>query len=1455
MFNADVQQYLDAQNNNRTFKRRLKTFLPLLAILVIFVVFWWLKLTGITMAGEAFCGHDEHEHSAECAVSCEMEEHIHTSSCYSDISADIETSEMWEATLDTIPEGLTVDEQVMMIAISQLDYKESELNFVVDDNDEKQGYTRYGEWYGNPYGEWSTMFTSFCLNYAGLDDLPLSSGAETMLVEWQEAGLYKEAGEYVPCCGDVVFIDKDADGDADATAIVTEVTGASIEVVEGDLNNMVAENGYELSDKSIVGYGVYREEAAADVEPVQNEEPEETEVAVESGDEAVEDVDEAVVEQQQAFAASRAAARTRVATTTNYNAGSLYDNNWFILYAQGSNNTYYAIDGNGSAVQIFIEDGKIYTDSTNVDTLFWDFVRTGSDNNRDLFVIQNKATGMYLHPYYNNNNDRGNIHSTGYESFVVQNNTGFKVNGRNQDDAYLRLENGNFTQGNNQNAGSVIYLGAAVKTCTIWLDGTNGNLRSLSGSPDQSYSVGYGSTFTLPTDWQSPAKYDFELQGWYDVKNSVYYEPGDTVTVTDDMVFYADWQASSYDVGFYNQQVADTVSTNDFITTHVFDYNYLFNVQSLSAKVDANANDHTETWTLVRSGTVPYNDMETLDFAFRDYHSFNNISNVDNRDAANDYDTTNPVITGIYNQRLGNLLFGTDNEVIGKKYVGTGDHLFQINTDPTSENYGYYYYDCALNAASYNQTDQRFYVYEYLERTEDSAGFETGTYSDIVPFNSPYANNNGQTVNTYEYDGQENEYVDTTHYQYEIKEQLNQYAGANMAFGMSINIDFYMPNSPGFIDENGEYGNKDIYGNDMHFKFSGDDDLWVLLDGEVILDIGGIHTEQKGDINFSTGQVTVNGQVQRTIEHIKPGEHTLTILYLERGSSMSNCAFYFNLAPRYALELEKEDVLTKEKLNGAEFSVYTDRECTIPAELWESQADHDNDVPATNTFTVENGKINMWGFGAGNTYYIKETKAPDAEGYHQAKGIIRITLDKTGISSHSLEMIKEVDADGKEIPITNGYTVHGFRIDEADQKAYVVVTNAQDWVKETTTVQVMKKWNDNEDHTYDAITAYLTVTDPDGTVRRIREITLSEENNWRYIWSGLPKHYEDGTPVKYGAEEAYEEGYSPSVERLEIDVSGYAWAEAGGLNNNTKYYLWTEQGFLAAVSSSSNALMWMDEEEARNNPLAEWTVTNYQSSQNSTNLVLTNGESQMLSFNFDQTNGSYFSAERSPTYKNLGVTPVTGGYQFYFEFGQAQYMSPQISDGKLFEHQKAGEKQTFVLKQLVTSDVVQGEDDFSYRVTNTPLDEETSLTVTKAWDVGMAKDASYERAQVTIKLLANGVDTGRTVTLSLKNNWTDTFRGLPYKDNEGNVIQYTVVESWDNDDWLPEYGEIEIAHKNGDIPTYETTVTNSYKWGHGYELPATGGTAGPLLLLSALTMLGALICGYILRRKREGGYG
>ena len=1373
-----------------------------------------------------------HVHTDDCyktVYSCGLEEHIHKIDCYSDPTADVETPEIWEATLPQLTGNKAED--LVLIALSQLETKESENNFVLGpDGETKCGITRYGQWYGNPHGDWSNMFTSFCLRYAGFPDNFINSGAEAMRSGWEAAALYRVFESYAPAAGDIVFLDKNGNGTVDSTAIVLSLENGVLTAVEGDVENMVAMTAYTMDSGIVVGYGISAPENRVMM-----------------------------------FAASPTAAGQVIGSTANYTTNLLTQGGNFIIYTTTGDNKHFAIDGNGNAVELQISDkGVISADVSDANTLYWSFEQANNYDNKPAYYISNVATGRYLHPN-RDSSTYGSLHPDKWEAALYTNGTGVRIRGARQD-AYSLLSGNAFTLATNQNEGSTFYFGKAPSSVNLWLDGTCGNIMAYRGSDNTKYTVYSGVPAQLPSQWKSPTKYSHTLAGWVNVKTGDYYKPGAEIIVTEDTVLYADWVASTYDIGQYNSYVADTVSTNDFITTHMFDYSSLINLLSTKVTVNVSGSSHSETWAHVANGAVSYKGQQTLNFSFNDHDGSGSITNLNNLNDPNKYTGGTGVYSGIYNANLGEVLFGTHNlfdpetgeGVIGKHYLGQGDHLFQIDTDPSSEYYGYYYYDAKLNAASYNQSDQRFYVYDYLARTSDSANNnDAGKYSDFLPLNSPYANTNGQTIKTYNYNGENGEYSGVSHYVYDARYNSDGSAAnqvhSNLWFGMRTDVQFGLPDTPGERLSDGTYGNKDIYGNDMHFKFTGDDDVWILIDGKVALDLGGIHQAAEGDINFSTGEVRVNGRSVGTLSGIESGEHTLSILYLERGSSMSNCAIYFNLAPRFSLTLEKEDVLTQEVLNGAQFAVFNDLACTDPCDLWPSQQSYKNGDEPTNIFTITRGSAYIWGFSPSRTYYLKEVAPPNSSGYAPATGVIQLTLDKNGLNSYSATILEGVDENGNKIPISHGFTVHGFRIDEENQAAYIVITNAQDWVTETTSVYVEKRWNDNEDHTYDAVTVYLNVTDADGTVRRLREITLSGENKWKYTWTNLPKYTldpetmtESDILVQYSVSEAYVPGYMNQIQQLENGtVTEITWPESTKFTNGDTYLLKTSKGYISAVSEGSKSIQFVDEATAKGSPLAQWTATV------SSNLVkLTNQAGQVLTY-YASGNTRYFYLNTGSGNQNLTATENSGGFRLGYKSGiRTYYMSTTLNSNGYLEAktQSNSALKVNLIKKTLTSTTLEF-DGYGYAVINTPLSTETSLKVTKRWDYPAGDPAFYEKEQVTIRLLANGVDTGRTETVSLKTNWTALFNGLPYLDEAGNPIVYTVVESWDNIDWLPIYGPVNTVN-TGNTPTYETTVTNSYRWTGSVVLPSTGGIGTiPYILCGLALMIGPLVYGFSLRRR------
>ena len=102
-------------------------------------------------------------------------------------------------------------------------------------------------------------------------------------------------------------------------------------------------------------------------------------------------------------------------------------------------------------------------------------------------------------------------------------------------------------------------------------------------------------------------------------------------------------------------------------------------------------------------------------------------------------------------------------------------------------------------------------------------------------------------------------------------------------------------------------------------------------------------------------------------------------------------------------------------------------------------------------------------------------------------------------------------------------------------------------------------------------------------------------------------------------------------------------------------------------------------------------------------------------------------------------------------------------------------------------------------ITNSYTPGKTSATVTKIWNDAENQDGKRPES-ITVSLLADGKETGKTVTLSVENNWKQTISDLPEK-ADGKAIEYTWTE-----EALPEGYELTDNSKNGTV----TTLTNTY---------------------------------------------
>ncbi len=216
------------------------------------------------------CGLEEtdgHRHDSSCMeqqLVCGMEEHTHADVCYIDSEADMEDASVWEAQYAQTPWTGNWGEDLVTAARMQLGYEENTGNDTTSEDGNRKGYTRYGQFAGDAYMDWDAAFVNFCLYYAGIQESGLFP-EETDSGKWmEEFGKIREehsaylAGQngYTPKAGDIVFFQRDQEETPVQMGIVAsyEEEGGTLQVIEGNSENAVKENSYQVQDSCITGY-------------------------------------------------------------------------------------------------------------------------------------------------------------------------------------------------------------------------------------------------------------------------------------------------------------------------------------------------------------------------------------------------------------------------------------------------------------------------------------------------------------------------------------------------------------------------------------------------------------------------------------------------------------------------------------------------------------------------------------------------------------------------------------------------------------------------------------------------------------------------------------------------------------------------------------------------------------------------------------------------------------------------------------------------------------------------------------------------------------------------------------------------------------------------------------------------------------------------------------------------
>ena len=277
------------------------------------------------------------------------------------------------------------------------------------------------------------------------------------------------------------------------------------------------------------------------------------------------------------------------------------------------------------------------------------------------------------------------------------------------------------------------------------------------------------------------------------------------------------------------------------------------------------------------------------------------------------------------------------NQSLGTMYARAYEvnHLFLARTYNGS---GYFTFDSTQNFATLWDKDGNlttdFTVYRELGTSDTKTG-NSMKHGQFLPFNSIKPGSFTVLNPLNQYDALLHTLADSNPRKDEKLYNVEH-------DGQKINLHFVVELEASFVQTPSGHDN---WGHDIIYEFTGDDDFWLYVDGELVIDLGGIHSALAGKVNFATGEVVVNGQNTNLRElfennyrtrnpnatndevnafldqYFEDGEqifrdyttHTMKIFYMERGGGASNLNMRFNLSSVKANHVE----LSK-KIGGAD---------------------------------------------------------------------------------------------------------------------------------------------------------------------------------------------------------------------------------------------------------------------------------------------------------------------------------------------------------------------------------------------------------------------------------------------------------------------------------------------------------------------------------------------------------
>lgn len=454
--------------------------------------------------------------------------------------------------------------------------------------------------------------------------------------------------------------------------------------------------------------------------------------------------------------------------------------------------------------------------------------------------------------------------------------------------------------------------------------------------------------------------------------------------------------------------------------------------------------------------------------------------------------SSNTSRTGIVKKRLGSDGYPVLTNDDTLRTNGTSlDYLFNNNVFPykkvyqnvtrlmTKDENGTYRYDSNQNYAYYNPSQG------------DNGSFKV--------YNGTFKNDEGAIVGFFPFDDYDATKTDTHNYA-AISKRYDHH------FGMTMSAQFSLP-------QNGKLAD----GQDAAFDYSGDDDMWLFIDNILVLDLGGIHNAQHGQINFATGQVQtypVNNASNTTTttlnqifsaqgvkwENNKP--HTLKMFYLERGGYLSNLSMTVNIPITRTVSVTK-------KVDGTTASDYLDQTFNYKAEIKPAGS---NWQPYTGRKVIDGVTSNV---GADGTFSLKPTQTAKLL---DVKSTDHYRITETDVDGRAFDKVSISGNDSRSQTLTDGGSTN-VSSDRAGLLAQNSLSNALTFTnhirEETKPLTVTKIWADNSNannkissvkfqiiqtaHHADGTTTDTVWQDADGN----SVFTAEASANWRRTFNNM----------------------------------------------------------------------------------------------------------------------------------------------------------------------------------------------------------------------------------------------------------------------------------------------------------------------------------------------------------------